>query len=161
MRKNNFQFSSVELVFTSQGLFSSFSNWVCFILLQIVSISFYERHVSLKMCFNQSRQFQLMDKKAYLVWRFKDRTPVTDTVRTEVILITLRRVIQCEKFIKDESASLVVYASLYDLNMCILKTKGSTKRTCALPDTKSHSKTTLWKIRFHVTQTSEIPYFEG
>ena len=52
-----------------------------------------------------------MDKKAYLVWRFKDSTPVTDTVRTEVILITLRRVIQCEKFIKDESARLVVYAS--------------------------------------------------
>ena len=36
---------------------------------------------------------------------------MTDTVRTEVILITLRRVIQCEKFIKDESARLVVYAS--------------------------------------------------
>ena len=118
MRKNNFQFSSVELVFTSQGLFSSFYYWVCFILLQTVSISFYERHVSLKMCFNQSRQFQLMDKKAYLVWRFKDRTPVTDTVRTEVILTTFRRVIQCEKFIKDESASLVVYQGFYKENLC-------------------------------------------
>ena len=44
-----------------------------------------------------------------------------------MILTTFSRVIQCEKFIKDESASLAVYASLYDLNMCILKTKGSTK----------------------------------
>ena len=44
-----------------------------------------------------------------------------------MILTTFSRVIQCENFMKDESASLVVYASLYDLNMCILKTKGSTK----------------------------------
>ena len=44
-----------------------------------------------------------------------------------MILTTFSRVIQCEKFIKDESASLAVYASLYDLNMCILKTKGSKK----------------------------------
>ena len=121
--------------------------WKTFLLRRYVSIS--------------HENFSRWIKKANLVWRFKNRTPVTDTVRTEVILTTLRRVIQCEYFIKDESASLVVYASLYDLNMCILKTKGSTKRTCALPDTKSHSKTTLWKIRSHVTQTSEIPYFEG
>ena len=44
-----------------------------------------------------------------------------------MILTTFSRVIQCENVMKDESASLAVYASLYDLNMCVLKTKGSTK----------------------------------
>ena len=43
---------------------------------------------------------------------------MTDTVRTEVILTTFRRVIQCEKFIKDESASLVVYQGFYKENLC-------------------------------------------
>ena len=62
-----------------------------------------------------------------------------------MILTTFSRVIQCEKFIKDESASLAVYASLYDLNMCILKTKGSKKEPVLRQIRKTTKKTTLWK----------------
>ena len=121
MRKKNFQFSSVELVFAAQECicslhsFTEFASSCCkqfqsrfmndtFLLRRYVSIS--------------HGNFSWWIKKAYLVWRFKDRTPVTDTVRTEVILTTFRRVIQCEKFIKDESASLVVYQGFYKKNLC-------------------------------------------
>ena len=58
--EENFKFFSVELVFTAQEcIYSlSFSSWICFILLQTVSISFLKDVSLRKICFNQSRKFQ-------------------------------------------------------------------------------------------------------
>ena len=58
--KENFKFFSVKLVFTAQEcIYSlSFSSWICFILLQTVSISFLKDVSLKKICFNQSRKFQ-------------------------------------------------------------------------------------------------------
>ena len=39
----------------------------------------------------------------------------------QIILTTLTRDIQFEKFIQDESVSLLVYPSWYNLNMCTLE----------------------------------------
>ena len=58
--------------------------------------------------------------------------------RLLIVVTTLTRDIRCEHFVKDESVSLVVFAPWYNLYMYIMKFKGSTKKTCATPDTNSH-----------------------